>query len=166
MSTKRARLDADKTAKPLTEIVGVFPTEKKSFYSNAEALIARPTGYNPTMHYGIKDRAGYIICKAPGEPFDFTTRELAEKTMHAANWHLDGAEIIERDAPIRMAHSTPDPRCASLCEECGLVAEEVAETKAKLDTLREAVLDFLIEHQATLAPDVRARLRKAVGRIG
>lgn len=41
---ERARLDADRTAKPKTEIVGVFPPGTKGFYHNAESLIARPTG--------------------------------------------------------------------------------------------------------------------------
>jgi hypothetical protein len=40
---RRARLDADKTAKPLTEIVAVFQPGQRNFYSNAERLIARPT---------------------------------------------------------------------------------------------------------------------------
>lgn len=39
----RARLDEEGTAKPKTEIVGVFPAGKKNFYHNAEQLIARPT---------------------------------------------------------------------------------------------------------------------------
>jgi hypothetical protein len=40
---KRARIDGDKTAKPKTEIVGVFPRGKKNFYDNAERLVVRPT---------------------------------------------------------------------------------------------------------------------------
>ena len=36
-----ARLDEEGTAKPLTEIVGVYPAGKKNFYSNAEALLHR-----------------------------------------------------------------------------------------------------------------------------
>lgn len=42
-SPVRARADADGTAKPLTEIAGVFPAGKKNFYDNAVELIARPT---------------------------------------------------------------------------------------------------------------------------
>lgn len=38
-----ARVDADGTAKPKTEIVGHFPIGKKNFYSNAERLSVRPT---------------------------------------------------------------------------------------------------------------------------
>lgn len=37
----KARLDEDKTAKPKTEIVGVFPAGKKSFFHNAESLLVR-----------------------------------------------------------------------------------------------------------------------------
>jgi hypothetical protein len=39
----KARLDSDGTAKPKTEIVGVYPVGKKNFYHNAEELIVRPT---------------------------------------------------------------------------------------------------------------------------
>jgi hypothetical protein len=40
----KARLDADGTAKPLTEIRGVFPIGKKAFYSNAEELVVVDQG--------------------------------------------------------------------------------------------------------------------------
>jgi hypothetical protein len=39
----KARLDADKTAKPKTEIVGVFPPGKVNHYHNASELVVRPT---------------------------------------------------------------------------------------------------------------------------
>ncbi len=40
---RRARIDAEGAAKPLTEIVGVFPAGATNWYHNAEELIARPT---------------------------------------------------------------------------------------------------------------------------
>lgn len=64
-SPRAARLDADGTAKPLTEIVGVFPFGKKGFYDNAEALIARPTKETDDEERGTR-RVRQVAGGGPG----------------------------------------------------------------------------------------------------
>lgn len=119
-----ARLDADRTARPKTEIVGVFPEQKADgWYHNADALVARPAQRDNAP--SSFDRADQILAWHPdarrrevARLIDTETvfveerlrKQQAEKPPHTwAELAADMVNAIGGEAAARLVFTSVDP---------------------------------------------------------
>jgi hypothetical protein len=121
----RARLDADRTAKPMTEIVGVFPEGKKSFFHNAESLIARPTeegrrtveGQPPCgKHTTDLSRAERHWCRLPANHAGDHESVRTDGSVYRWRCSSDVGARRSADAPIRCGQC---PACRADPDDLG-----------------------------------------------
>lgn len=111
-----ARLDADGTAKPLTEIVGVFPEGEKNFFSNAVRLVHREV--NPLPRFCVGDIVKHSVQSGEWrvnyagkhqEGHDILTVESEDKVKqffdHMRNFTLVRVEDEEQPQPQKIYNS-------------------------------------------------------------
>jgi hypothetical protein len=90
----RARLDADGTAKPKTEIVGVYPEGKTNWYHNTQELIARPTAPPSVVDALTAESEGLGMYAASVEAADNSHGQLPTKPS-SGSW-IEDLECLKR----------------------------------------------------------------------